>query len=229
MLELIVGIAFRTVKALAGAGWMPDSVNFSHPRPRDRSSHAKFFGTDLHFNGALDGIVMRAGDLDVPIATSDPVVARYVRHYLDNVIAQPTVRVDAAVRQLVFTLLPSGRCGSDLVAKHMGIDRRTLSRRLGSRGTTFSAIVNDARLELVHRHIRTERRPLTEAAQLLGFSSLVDIFTLVPGTVRCQRERLEKSGVSVRAIGRQLGVPERSCPVLQPELRAAGSRTASFA
>ena len=172
ILELVVGIAFRTLKALAGNAWTPESVSFSHPRPRDRTSHVRFFGSRLHFSDSFDGIMLRSNDLDVPIATSDPIVARYVRHYLDNVIAQPSVTIDAAVRQLVFTLLPSGRCSSDLVARHMGIDRRTLSRRLASRDTTFSAIVNNVRLELVRRHIRTERRPLTETAQLLGFSSL---------------------------------------------------------
>ncbi|MCP2222657.1 AraC family transcriptional regulator [Bradyrhizobium elkanii] len=172
ILELVVGIAFRTLKALAGNAWTPEAISFSHPRPRDRACHFRFFGSRLHFNEPFDGIVLRASDLDVAIASSDPVVARYVRHYLDNVIAQPAVIVDAAVRQLVFTLLPSGRCSSDLVARHMGIDRRTLSRRLASRATTFSEIVNNVCLELVQRHIRTERRPLTETSQLLGFSSL---------------------------------------------------------
>lgn len=172
ILELVVGIAFRTMKALSGNAWAPESVSFSHPRPRDRTIHAGFFGARLHFNDSFDGMVLQARDLDQPIATSDPIMARYVRHYLDNVIAQPAVMADAAVRQLVFTLLPSGRCDSDLVARHMGVDRRTLSRRLAARGTTFSTIVNDVRLELVQRHIRTERRPLTETSQLLGFSGL---------------------------------------------------------
>jgi AraC-like DNA-binding protein len=172
ILELVVGIAFRTVKTLAGAAWTPESVSFSHPRPRGRTIHAGFFGARLHFNDPFDGIVLQRRDLDLPIATSDPVMARYVRHYLDSVIAQPAVMADAAVRQLVFTLLPSGRCSSELVARHMGINRRTLSRRLVSCGTTFSTIVNDVRLELVQRHLKTERRPLTAASQLLGFSSL---------------------------------------------------------
>src|SRR5215475_1023484 len=171
-IELIVGIVFRTLKALAGDQWSPEYVSFSHAPPRGRTTHSSFFKSRPYFDDAFNGIALRKSDFNAPIATADPVIARYVRHYLEDAMAQPAVLIDATVRQLVFALLPSGRCTSSLLACHLGIDRRTLSRRLATRGTTFSAIVNNVRLELVQRHIRTEKRTLTETAQLLGFSSL---------------------------------------------------------
>jgi AraC-like DNA-binding protein len=171
-MELIVGTVFRTLRALAGEKWSPEFVSFSHPPPRERTTHGSFFKSRPHFDDGFNGIVLRAVDLNAPIATADPDMARYVRRYLEDAIAQPAVMIDATIRQLIFELLPSGRCTSELLARHLGIDRRTLSRRLAARGTTFSAIVNHVRLELVQRHIRTERRSLTETAQLLGFSSL---------------------------------------------------------
>ena len=171
-MELIVGTVFRTVKALAGEAWSPEFVSFSHPSPRGRTTHSSFFKSRPHYDNAFNGIVLRTIDLNAPIATADPIIARYVRRYLEDAIAQPAVMIDATTRQLVFALLPSGRCTSELLARHLGIDRRTLSRRLAARGATFSAIVNDVRHELVRRHVRTECRSLTETAQLLGFSSL---------------------------------------------------------
>ena len=171
-MELMVGIVFRTLKALAGDRWSPEFVSFSHPAPRGRTSHSGFFKSRPHFDDAFNGIVLRTADLNAPIATADPVVGQYIRRYLEDAIAQPAVLIDATIRQLVFALLPSGRCTSDLLARHLGIDRRTLSRRLATRGTNFSAIMNNVRLELVQRHILTEHRSLTETAQLLGFSSL---------------------------------------------------------
>ncbi|MEK9283038.1 helix-turn-helix domain-containing protein [Bradyrhizobium sp. ISRA442] len=99
-------------------------------------------------------------------------MAFYVRRYLDEVVARPAVMMDATVRQLIFTLLPSGRCTSELVSRHLGIDRRTLTRRLAARGATFSDILAAVRVELVQRHIKVEGRSLAETAQLLGFSGL---------------------------------------------------------
>jgi len=59
-----------------------------------------------------------------------------------------------------------------VLARHLGLNRRPLHRRLALRGETVSTIINDARIELAHRHIKTERRSLTDTAQLLGFSGL---------------------------------------------------------
>lgn len=172
VMDLIVGIVFRTLKALAGDRWLPEFVSFSYPSPAGRTTHGGFFRSRPHFDGTFNGIALRTIDLDAPITSADPVIAQYVRHYLEDAMAQPAVLVEVTVRQLVFALLPSGKCTSDLLARHLGIDRRTLTRRLAARGTTFSAIVDDVRLELVQRHILTEQRSLTEAAHLLGFSSL---------------------------------------------------------
>jgi AraC-like DNA-binding protein len=172
VIELIVGIVFRTLKVLAGDGWAPVSVHFAHPAPLRRTTHGSFFRSPQHFGSTFDGLLLRTRDLSSPIATADPVMARYIRRYLDEIINQPAIMIDAMVRQLVFTLLPSGRCTSDLLAGHMGIDRRTLSRRLSRLGTSFSDIQNGVRVELAQRHIRSEGRTLTETSQLLGFADL---------------------------------------------------------
>ncbi|WP_036049298.1 AraC family transcriptional regulator [Bradyrhizobium sp. Tv2a-2] len=172
VIELIVGIVFRTLKALAGDKWGPESVHFSHPPPLRRTTHGTFFRCRPHFASTFDGLLLRPRDLSAPIATADPVMAHYVRRYLEEVITQPTIMIDATVRQLVFTLLPSGRCTSELLAGHLGIDRRTLSRRLAARGTSFSEIQNGVRIELAQRHIKTEGRTLAETSHLLGFTGL---------------------------------------------------------
>ncbi|MBR1159467.1 AraC family transcriptional regulator [Bradyrhizobium elkanii] len=170
--ETIVGTVFRTVSALAGNSWTPEAVSFSHPPPRGHTIHGSFFKTRPLFDNAFDGLVIRRDDLSAPIPAADPEMARYIRQYLDGVIAQPIVMIDATVRQLVFALLPSGRCTGDLLVRHLGINRRTLTRRLAARGKSVSSIINDVRIELVRRHIKTECRSLTETAQLLGFSGL---------------------------------------------------------
>lgn len=170
--EVFVGATFRTVAALAGNAWTPEAISFSHPAPQGRTIHDVFFKTRPHFANGFDGVVLRSAGLNAPISTADPIMARYVRQYLNAVVSQPDLTIDAMVRQLVFTLLPSGRCTSDVLARHLGINRRTLDRRLALCGETISAIVNDARIELAQRHIKTQRRSLTETSQLLGFSGL---------------------------------------------------------
>lgn len=170
--ELIVGTVFRTLSVLAGRAWAPENVCFAHPAPQRRTIHDSFFKTRTLFDSGFDGFVLRTGDLTAPIRTADAAMTRYIRHYVDEVMVQPVIPTDATVRQLVFALLPSGRATSEMVAQRLGVDRKTVHRRLAARGETFSSILNEARVELAQRHIKAERRSLTETAQLLGFSGL---------------------------------------------------------
>jgi len=69
------------------------------------------------------------------------------------------------------TLLATGRCTIDVVAQHLGIDRRTVHRRLASAGETFSEIVDAVRRELAERYVGNRTRSLAEISSLLGFSA----------------------------------------------------------
>ena len=68
-------------------------------------------------------------------------------------------------------LLGSGSCTIDRVAQHLGIDRRTIHRRLVSEAQTFSAIVDTVRRELAERYLKDRNRSLVEVSSLLGFAA----------------------------------------------------------
>lgn len=171
--ELLVGTVHRVINALAGSAWTAESVSFAHPAPAQRSVHNSFFKTQIHFDSSFNGFIMRADDLGARIRMAEIAMPRYMKQFVEEVVvAQPEISIGDAVRQLVFVLLPNGRCSSTAIASHLGVDRKTVNRRLSARGTSYSEILNDVRIELVRRHIRTGQRTLTETAQLLGFASL---------------------------------------------------------
>ena len=76
------------------------------------------------------------------------------------------------VREIVAETLPTGRCSLQQVAVQLGVDRRTIHRRLAREGETFSRIVNAVRTEMVTRFIENRDRPLYMVAESLGFSAL---------------------------------------------------------
>ncbi len=91
--ELIVGTVFRTLNVLAGRAWAPESVCFAHPAPQRRTIHDSFFKTRTLFDSGFDGFVLRTGDLTAPIRTADAAMTRYIRHYVEEVMAQPAITV----------------------------------------------------------------------------------------------------------------------------------------
>ena len=98
-------------------------------------------------------------------------MARYARQMLDA--AQPPTdrNLVAQTRDLIVLLLGTGRCSIDLVAQHLGIDRRTVHRRLADEGETYSSILDSVRRELAARYVKNPNRPLAEVSSLLGFSA----------------------------------------------------------
>jgi AraC-like DNA-binding protein len=168
--ELALGVMFRVIAVFMGAGWRPRLVCFSHRAPPNLAIHRRIFGDAVEFGHEFNGIVCNAADLDVPNPGADPLMARYAQRLLG-----PTLGVNAGlsdrVRQLVVLLLPRGLCRVEVVAQHLGIDRRTVARRLLAENTSFSDLVNSMRRDLVARYLADGKRPLGEVSVLLGFSA----------------------------------------------------------
>jgi len=170
-MELAVGVMHRILMELLGPQWQPVGVCFRHRGPRDTSRHRAFFGTRVDFNAGFNGIVCRAADLQLPREGGNPEMARFARQYLDRALSREHQTTQATVRQLIAALLPGGRCTSQQVAQHLGVDRRTVHRHLATEGESFSQLLQSVRSELVMAQLRHGTLALSEVAALLGFAS----------------------------------------------------------
>lgn len=169
-IELAVGVLFRSIQTLIGRDWTPWSVCFSHTTPKSFEVHQRLFGSRVLFRQDFDGIMIRSVDLDRPVPTADPVMARYAHQYLDSLASGGEEGMVDKVRQLATLLLPAGRCTIEQVAKYLGVDRRTVHRHLQRHALTFSDIVGTVRKDLVTRYLAHGGRSLAETSDLLGFS-----------------------------------------------------------
>ncbi|WP_354687171.1 AraC family transcriptional regulator [Cupriavidus necator] len=170
--DLAVGVMYRMLSLFLGASWRPRGICFTHAAPASLATCTRVFGMPALFNQDFDGIVCAARDLEAPLPSYDPVMAGQVKRYLGTLLAQANTTTSDKVRKLVYLLLSTGACSVDRVAQHLGVDRRTVHRRLAQDDTTYSEILNQARAGLVMGYIENPERPLSEVATLLGFSSL---------------------------------------------------------
>jgi AraC-like DNA-binding protein len=168
--ELAVGALHHIHRQLHGTSWRPLSVCFPHPAPADTGTHLRIFGPVLQFQREFAGIVLRASDLAAPNQIADPLLRPYAHQFLDSMAPSAEVTMAARVRDLIEVLLPTGHCSIVQVARNLGVDRRTVQRRLAGSGQTFSALLNAVRAELAERLVPNPRRSLTEIAGELGFS-----------------------------------------------------------
>ena len=169
-IELAVGVMYRILVELLGPAWKPRRVCFAHRAPADLTSHRALFGAEPEFNSSFNGIVCAAKDLTARLPTHESGMSPYARRFLDQALSNARGSTIDSARQLIAALLPGGRCTSDQVAQHLGVDRRTLHRHLQASGHSFSSLLVAIRSEFAVRQIQDSDRSLAELAELLGFS-----------------------------------------------------------
>ena len=170
--ELTIGVAARILRGLLGERWRPEAVVFQHPPPEHLAAHRRVLGVTPAFGHDFTGIVLLARQLAAPIASADPETARQLQRYVDQLAVGRRADPVSTARELVQALLPTGGCTVERVAALMGVDRRTLHRRLARQGATFTGLVEEVRREVADAHLVAGDRSLTEIADLLGYSSL---------------------------------------------------------
>jgi AraC-like DNA-binding protein len=170
LIEMAVGVTYRVMGQLLGSPGNNWLVWFSHSPPKDITTHLRVFGPRVEFGRDFNAIICPARDLDTPLPAADPVMARHVKQYLEPLLARVNATVSDKVRQLVYELLPSGRCSVKRIASSIGMYPRALHRHLARDGETFSAIVDAARADLAQRYVKDHGRSLSDVAYLLGFS-----------------------------------------------------------
>jgi len=169
-LELAIGVLFRLCSALLGAHWRPLSVNFSHDAPEELQVHRRVFGCKVEFNCEFNGIVCLAADLDKVNPLADPALARHAQRFVESLPGASEQFTLNEVRKAIYLLLPMGRASIEQIAQSLGLNVRTLQRRLEDSGVTFSELINEVRRELVMRYMDNPRYSLSQVADLLGYS-----------------------------------------------------------
>jgi AraC-like DNA-binding protein len=167
--ELAIGALFRMCNALLGARWRPQLVSFTHPAPGDLSIHRRLFGPNIQFGGEFNGVVCSGADLDRPNPRADPKMASYARRFVDTLGGAEQLSASHDVRKAAYHLLPLGRASIAQTARSMGLNVRTLQRRLAAEQHEFSEVLNSVRRDLALRHLDNPSVSLTHVAGLLGY------------------------------------------------------------
>ena len=172
--DLALGVLARFCASVLGDAWAPLSVCFSHegaPAP-EKPIFGRLFRCQPAFNCEFNGLVIRAADLDRANLRADTDLAHHARDLIESVMA-PALRTAAQdVEQLIMLFLPSGRATIQHCADSMGLTIRTLQRMLDADGTSFSELLNRARMQLSAQYLANPRVRITDVAELLGYASI---------------------------------------------------------
>jgi AraC-like DNA-binding protein len=167
--ELPLGLLLCAVGAFLGPDWRPESCAFARSHPGEGVCFSELFG-DVAFDQDHDSMRFPAADLLrlLPQQGAQPPAA------VDRPSTPPAVdpsRPSAeVVRVVILELLPGGACSIQAIGRRLGVDRRTIHRRLAVEGQTFSGLVQSVREAAVAEGLAAHEGRFGVLAQLLGFT-----------------------------------------------------------
>ncbi|MGA0600572.1 AraC family transcriptional regulator [Caulobacter sp. KR2-114] len=171
MIDFTIARYVQVFRALLGEAWMPQLVGLSHAAPADPGPYHRQFGRVV-FDLPQSSIVLTASDAYRAIPNVDPDMARELTRLVERGRTGAAIELKDRVAELIARLLPGGDCSVDQVAEHLGVDRRTIHRRLAAEGSSFSELLEETRRQMAQLHLTSTDYPLGDVAHRLGFSSL---------------------------------------------------------
>jgi AraC-like DNA-binding protein len=178
-MEFWVAGLVRGCRQLTNRRLEPSRVGLVHRRKGGASELVRFLGCDVEFGADTDEVAFPGTVKQMPVVSADPYLNKLLVKYCeearsDREAGRLTFRV--GVENAIVPLLPHGRARADEIARQLGMSLRTLERRLGSEGLTFSGLLSKFRADLAKRYLREEDLAISKIAWLLGYQD-VSAFT----------------------------------------------------
>ncbi|MFK7842822.1 MAG: AraC family transcriptional regulator ligand-binding domain-containing protein [Sphingorhabdus sp.] len=148
------------------------AVYFQHPARGDPAVYQAHFGCPVHFESGRDALLISDQSLSVPNRLGDETIAQFFDQHLEQELAKlaEPESLEKRVRLAVAKMLSEGLPTLSLIASSLGMNARTLQRRLSDQEQSFQNLVDQARRELAQQLLRETDYSLAEIAFLTGFA-----------------------------------------------------------
>jgi AraC-like DNA-binding protein len=172
--ESAFGIVAIRGRELCGRAFRIQEVRFVHHAPADVRPHRALFRCPVRFGAPAHELVFEADQMQLPVRTAKPGLAKVLDRHLKHIIAQLPQgqtylqRVDDAIARTLY----QGRPSLAATARALHASPRTVQRNLQEIGVTHREVVDDVRREMADRLLATSRMSVSEVAFLLGFEDV---------------------------------------------------------
>lgn len=170
--DLAVGVGYRVLKEVSGGRWEAEAVHFTHSEPHNLPAFRRFFAAPLEFESTFNGYSCTSASLRLPTLAPGGKMAEHARRLLSLVpLDKEYSPVADRVQRAIALLLPVANASLETVASSLGMNSRTLQRRLDMEGTTFAILLNRTRRSLAKHYLVDSNHPIGMIAELTGYST----------------------------------------------------------
>jgi AraC-like DNA-binding protein len=168
--DIAAVIGFNLVRELCGVGALPTDVFLIRAKPADPTPYQRFFQAPVRFGAETTGLAFSSGLLARRIDRADPDLRRLLVRQIEQLESTVPSNFSGWVRRIAAMRIADGDCSIDHVARIIGINKRTLNRRLSAEGTSFRQLLEETRLQAAQQMLADNSIPLAQIAVALGYS-----------------------------------------------------------
>jgi len=169
VIEHLLTLAHDCAVVLSGGRVRAREVWFAHGPVSSTSIYEKRLRTRVRFAEPFNALLFNGGDLDFEIVARDDNV---LRSELQAISERFPFRPNLSfrVKSIIHRELDQSDCSREAVAAMLDINPRTLHRRLRQEGTTFEAIREQVRRDLMVHYLAQSEIGIIEVAARLGYA-----------------------------------------------------------
>jgi AraC-like DNA-binding protein len=167
--DTLMAAGCNFMRELCGNGWAPSEVFFPHAKPVDAGPHRRLFMAPLRFDAEFCALRFPEHWLDRLVPRADAARFKIAEDEAD-VIGRGELMQQ--VYRALRLLLLSGKCSGDDVAQVLAMHRRTLNRRLKTRGATFQEVLDQVRFDVARELLIDTKVVIDDIAGALGYAGV---------------------------------------------------------
>lgn len=169
-LEATLALSMLVGRLILGESWSPTRMHFQHPAPKSLQQHHRLFRCPIEFESDRNALVVSQADLDRQTGVGNAHMLAYVERHLGSSVSEWPEDLEHQVERIISTNLAAGGATLEQVAAALGMNLRTLQRRLAALDIGYNQIVERVRRRIFNDYMNSNATPnLSEIAFRLGF------------------------------------------------------------
>lgn len=129
-----------------------------------------YFGCDVRFDQAINGLVFHDRDLNRAVVAADQEALQSALSGIESRFPQREAPLSVLTRGVILHFLGTDLCTTETVARTLNLHPRTLRRRLRQEGASFRQILDQVRCDHLAYLLRHTQFDLTDISERLGFA-----------------------------------------------------------
>ncbi len=169
--EMQIGIHVSLMRDIMGPAFTPDRISVAYPDAHDFGLPADQIGCRLSLASGTNQIIFRSAWLDQAAnlgnKTTYPVVLALCDDLLDDLRSR--IGIAGQIRTLLLRNITNPPTLA-AIAKLLEVSDRSLRRQLREQGISFRVLLDELRMQIALKYLRTTRLANEDIALALGFS-----------------------------------------------------------